>query len=97
MSHASAPVRGSVAAGAGPSRVMGSVSDPAGDSDLSANGTRTPTGDNLDLLGASLANGPGNTIVATIHVKSLASLAASPGEGGPDAPLDCHRTDRLLG
>jgi hypothetical protein len=76
---------GSVGAGSGPSRVMGSVTDPAGDSNLSANGTHTPTGDNLDLLGASLANGPKNTLVARIHVKSLASLAASPGVGGPDA------------
>jgi hypothetical protein len=76
---------GSVGVGSGPSRVMGSVIDPAGDADLSANGTRTPTGDNLDLLGASLANGPNNTLVATIRLKSLASLGASPSIGGPDA------------
>jgi hypothetical protein len=76
---------GTVSPGGGPSRVMAAVTDPAGDSDLSANGTRTPAGDDLDLLGASLANGPNKTIVATIHVKSLASLAASPSVGGPDA------------
>jgi hypothetical protein len=76
---------GSVTQGAGPGQAMGSVADPTGDAFYSANGSRTPAGDNLDLTGASLANGPGNTIVATIHVKSLASLTPSGSAGGPDA------------
>ena len=62
---------------------MGSVTDPTGDAFYSANGSRTPAGDNLDLTGASLANGPNRTLVATINVKSLASLGVSPSVGGP--------------
>jgi hypothetical protein len=64
---------------------MGSVSDPAGDAFYSANGSRTPAGENLDLTGASLANGADNTLVAKINVKSLASLNVGTGVGGPDA------------
>ena len=70
----------------GPGLAMGSVTDPSGDADYSANGARTTTGlEDLDLTGASLASGPGKTLTATIHVKSLASLSASPAVGGPDA------------
>ncbi len=47
----------SVSQGSGPGVPMGSVTDPAGDADYSSNGTRTAGGDNLDLAGASLANG----------------------------------------
>src|SRR5947209_5053285 len=61
----------SVSRGNGPGVPMGSVSDPAGDADLSQNGTQTPASANLDLTGASLANGPGRTLVATIKVKDL--------------------------
>ena len=69
----------------GPGVPMGSVSDPAGDADYSANGSRTTSGvDNLDLTGASLASGPGSTLTATIRVKSLASTTVSPSLGGPD-------------
>jgi hypothetical protein len=63
---------------------MGSVADPSGDAFYSANGSRTPAGDNLDLTGASLANGPGNTIIATIHAKNLSNLTVPTSSGGPD-------------
>jgi hypothetical protein len=76
---------GSVSQNGGPGVPMSSVSDPTGDADYSANGSRTRAGDNLDLTGASLANGSGNTLIATIRVKSLKSLVASSAEGGPDA------------
>jgi hypothetical protein len=76
---------GFVSQGSGPGLAMGSVTDPAGDADLSQNGTRTAATPNLDLRGASLANGTGDTIVATIHVSSLSSLTVSPTLGGPDA------------
>ena len=75
---------GSVTQGAGPGVPFGSVSDPAGDAYFSSGGTRTPAGSNLDLTGASLANGPGNTLVAKIDVKSLSSLTVSSAAGGPD-------------
>jgi hypothetical protein len=73
-----------VSQGSGPGVPMGSVTDPTGDAYLSQNGMRTPAGDNLDLTGAALQNGPNNTLVATIDVKSLKSLGVSPGVGGPD-------------
>jgi hypothetical protein len=76
---------GSVTQNGGPGLAMGSVADPTGDAFYSANGSRTPAGENLDLTGASLANGPGNTIIATVHVKSLASLTVPSSVGGPDA------------
>jgi hypothetical protein len=75
---------GSVTQNGGPGQAMGSVSDPTGDAFYSANGSRTPAGNNLDLTGASLANGSNNTIIATIHVKSLSSLAVPSSAGGPD-------------
>jgi hypothetical protein len=84
---------GSVSQGSGPGVPMGSVSDPTGDSFYSANGSRTAAGDNLDLTGASLANGPNNTLVAKIDVKSLASLSVSPGVGGPDGSWLIRWTD----
>jgi hypothetical protein len=76
---------GTVTQNGGPGQAMGSVTDPTGDAFYSANGTRTPAGDNLDLTGASLANGPNGVLDATIHVKSLASLTPAGGTGGPDA------------
>jgi hypothetical protein len=76
---------GSVTQNGGPGLAMGSVADPTGDAFYSANGSRTPADNNLDLTGASLANGPGNTIIATVHVKSLASLTVPSSVGGPDA------------
>ena len=69
----------------GPGRAMGSVTDPVGDADYSANGSRVAATDNLDLTGAALANGTNRTLVATIHARSLQSLTASSAEGGPDA------------
>ncbi|HWD74798.1 MAG TPA: hypothetical protein VG371_06635, partial [Solirubrobacteraceae bacterium] len=84
---------GTVSQGSGPGAAMGSVSDPTGDAFYSANGSRTAAGDNLDLTGASLANGPNNTLVAKIDVKSLASLAVSPGVGGPDGSWLLRWTD----
>ena len=76
---------GTVNQNGGPGLAMGSVSDPTGDADYSANGSRTAATPNLDLTGASLANGAGGTLDATLHVKDLSSLAASSAEGGPDA------------
>jgi hypothetical protein len=76
---------GTVSQGSGPGVPMGSVSDPTGDPDYSANGTRVAGGDNLDLTGASLANGANNTLIAKIDVKSLSSLAVKSGLGGSDA------------
>ena len=62
---------GRVSQGSGPGVPMGSVTDPTGDAFYSANGSRTPAGDNLDLTGASLANGNNDTLVAKINVKDL--------------------------
>ena len=76
---------GSVSQGNGPGRAMGSVTDPSGDAYYSANGSHLAAGRNLDLTGASLAEGPGNTLVAKIHVSQLSSLAVSQNLGGPDA------------
>ncbi len=75
---------GSVTQNGGPGLAMGSVSDPTGDAFYSANGSRTPAGANLDLAGASLANGAGNTVIATIHLRSLSSLTVPSSAGGPD-------------
>jgi hypothetical protein len=73
--------------GAGPGVPFDTVTDPSGDAYFSANGAKTAAGDNLDLTGSSLVDGPSgsNTLVGTISVKSLASLAVSPTVGGPDA------------
>ncbi|MDQ6748431.1 MAG: hypothetical protein M3010_10060 [Candidatus Dormibacteraeota bacterium] len=76
---------GDVTQNDGPGQAMGSVTDPSGDANYSANGTRSPGGPNLDLLGASLANGASRTLVAKINLKSLSSLAVAPTLGGPDA------------
>jgi hypothetical protein len=76
---------GDVTQGDGPGLAMGAVSDPTGDAWYSANGSRTAAGSDLDLTRASLVNGVGSTLVATISVRSLASLAAAPTIGGPDA------------
>jgi hypothetical protein len=84
---------GSVSQGNGPGTPMGSVTDPTGDAVYSQNGSRTPAGDNLDLTGASLANGPNRTLVAKINVKSLADLTAPSSVGGPDASWIIRWTD----
>lgn len=78
--------QGSATQGSGPGTPAGSVSDPIGDADYSAGGTRTmdSTG-NLDLTGASLANGPNHTLVARIDVKTLSTLTPASGLGGSDA------------
>ena len=88
---------GSTSQGAGPGIPMGAVSDPTGDAFYSANETRTPGGDNLDLTGASLANGPNRTLIARINVKSLASLAPNPAAGGSDASWILRWTDVVPG
>jgi hypothetical protein len=84
---------GSVSQGSGPGVPMGSVADPTGDAFYSANGSRTPAGDNLDLTGASLANGSNDTLVAKIDVKDLSSLAVLPTVGGPDGSWMIRWTD----
>ena len=76
---------GSVSQNGGPGVPMGSASDSTGDADYSANGTRTPAASNLDLTGASLANGPNGSLIATIDARNLNSLAADSSVGGPDA------------
>jgi hypothetical protein len=76
---------GTVSQNGGPGVPMGSAADATGDADYSANGTRVAAPDDLDLTGASLANGTAGDLVATIHVKSLSSLAAASSVGGPDA------------
>jgi hypothetical protein len=79
-------ISGQVSQGSGPGRPVGSVSDPIGDADYSANGTRTPDPvGNLDLTGASLSNGPGSALTARIDVRNLHTLAPGSGMGGPDA------------
>jgi hypothetical protein len=79
-------ISGTVGQGNGPGRPTGSVSDPTGDADYSANGTRTPnTTGNLDLTGASLANGPGTALTARIDVKNLHTLTPGASLGGADA------------
>jgi len=67
--------------GVGPGVPMGSVTDPTGDAFYSANGSLTPAGDNLDLTGASLSR-DATGLVATIGVKSLASMLVNPLAGG---------------
>jgi hypothetical protein len=84
---------GTVSQGSGPGVPMGSVTDPTGDAFYNANGSSTPAGDNLDLTGASLANGPNKTLIAKINVKSLSSLAVSPSVGGPDGSWLIRWTD----
>jgi hypothetical protein len=88
---------GTVTQGAGPGIPMGSASDPTGDAFYSANGTRTPAGDNLDLTGASLANGSNHTLIAKIDVKSLASLTPNTSAGGTDASWILRWTDVVPG
>jgi hypothetical protein len=88
---------GTVSQGDGPGSAMGSVSDPIGDAFYSANGTRTPAGDNLDLTGASLANGPNRTLIARIDVRSLASLTPASDAGGTDASWILRWTDVVPG
>lgn len=78
-------ISGDVTQGDGPDRPTGSVTDPTGDADYSANGSRTQdTTGNLDLTGASLANGPGSDLTARIDVKNLHTLTPGSGLGGPD-------------
>lgn len=76
---------GSVSQNGGPGLDMGFVSDSTGDAFYPSGGSRTAAPGNLDLTGASLANGTNNTLIATIHVRSLKSLTASSSLGGPDA------------
>ena len=77
---------GEVSQGAGPGTPTGSVADPTGDADYSNGGTRTQdTTGNLDLTGASLANGSASTLIARIDVKNLRTLTPLSGLGGADA------------
>jgi hypothetical protein len=76
---------GTVSKGSGPGVPMGSVTSPPHSVNYSANDTLTPASDNLNLTGASLANGANRTLIAKIDVKNLSSLSVSPTIGGPDA------------
>jgi hypothetical protein len=88
---------GTISQGSGPGIPMGSVSDPTGDAYLSQNGTRTKASNNLDLTGASLANGRNRTLVAKIDVKTLSSLTPASGLDGPDASWIIRWTDVVPG
>jgi hypothetical protein len=57
------------------------VADPSGDTFYSANATRTPAGDNLDLTGASITE-DAKGLVVTMKVKALESLQVNPTAGG---------------
>ena len=76
---------GRVSQGRGPGLAMGSVRDARHDDFYSAGGTLTPGGPNLDLTGASLANGRGKTLVARIRVRKLSNLTVPSSVGGSDA------------
>ena len=74
--------------GGGPGRPMGSVTDPRRDAVYSANGTAAPPpAQPRPDRRVARQRAQTNTLVATIHVRSLASLAVSPTLGGPDAQL----------
>jgi hypothetical protein len=77
----------------GPGLNSDRVHDRAGDAFYSANGSRTPASPNLDLLGASLQDGPNGTLIASIDVKDLSSLTVSPSVGGPDGSWILRWTD----
>jgi hypothetical protein len=76
---------GKVTQGGGPGLALNSVADRGGDARYVANGHSVYAGKNLDLLGASLVDGPHRTLIARIKLRSLKSLAASATIGGPDA------------
>lgn len=84
-------------AGNGPGVPVDRVTDPTADAYYSANGSRTAAGDNLDLTGASLTDGPNGTLVATINVKALANLGVAAAVGGPDASWIIRWTDVVPG
>jgi hypothetical protein len=60
---------------------VNTISDVTGDTNYSANGARTPAGDNLDLTGATVAE-DATGLVITMKLKSLESLAVDPLAGG---------------
>ena len=67
--------------GAGPGVPENSVTETGGDAFFSADGSRTPASDNLDLTYAAIArNAQG--LVVTMKAKSLASTSVSPSLGG---------------
>jgi len=63
------------------------VSDPTADTFSSANGSKTPAGDNLDLTRAAVADdGDGDGgVTITMQVKNLTSLLPAPTAGGTTA------------
>jgi len=67
---------------AGPATPLDAVADPVGDTFYSANGNKTPAGDNLDLTGATIKDDGRGGVLVTMKVKSLASLQPSPTAGG---------------
>ncbi|MDX6197746.1 MAG: hypothetical protein QOJ79_897 [Actinomycetota bacterium] len=60
---------------------VNTISDRSGDSLYSANSTRTPAGDNVDLTAASVSEDAGGLVI-TMKVKSLESLQINPTAGG---------------
>ncbi len=57
--------------GAGPARPVDQLSDPTADTFYSANGSKTPAGDNLDLTGAAIADDGHGGVTITMRVKNL--------------------------
>ena len=75
-------VRGTISGpGDGPGAPWGTVTDPTGDANYSANTVRTPAGDNLDLTGASIKT-DNKGLVITMRAKSLSNLLVNPTAGG---------------
>jgi len=71
--------------GAGPARPVDQVSDPTADTFFSANGSKTPAGDNLDLTGAAIADDGHGGVTVTMRVKNLTSLRPALTAGGTTA------------
>jgi hypothetical protein len=68
----------------GPGLAMNTVTDPSGDANYSANGTRTAASPNLDLLGTGIGQ-DAKGLVVQLRLKSLSSLQVSPTLGGTTA------------
>lgn len=74
---------GTISGARGPHQAMNHVLDDAGDATYDANNMSLQASPNLDLLGASMSQDT-NGLVITMQLKSLATLAPSPTDGGTD-------------
>jgi len=68
-----------------PGRPTDQVSDPTADTFSSANGSKTPAGDNLDLTRAAVADDGDGGVTITMRVKNLTSLQPALTAGGTTA------------